>query len=263
MDLGLKNKVIMVAAASRGLGLGIARAAAADGALLSIASRTRDDIEQAAADLRADFGVKAIGCVMNASDPLSIATWTRSTLVEFGRIDGLVVNAGGPPSGKFDDFEDSDWEDAFQLTLMSAVRMIRNVLPTMQTQKSGSIVTITSSSIKEPIDVLLLSNVLRSGVVSLVKSLSFDLAADGIRINNLVPGSIDTDRIRQVDEARAANLGVSPEKARADGQASTPPGRYGTPDEFGRAGAFLLSDAASYINGATLFVDGGKSRTVW
>jgi 3-oxoacyl-[acyl-carrier protein] reductase len=228
-----------------------------------MASRTSSSITKAASDLAMAHGVQTKGYVMDATDPDSISAWIENTRKDFGRIDGLVVNAGGPPPGKFDKFTDDDWAAGFNLTLMSAVRMIRSVLPTMRGQGSGAILTITSSSIKEPIDILLLSNVFRSGVVSLVKSLSVDLAAEGIRINNLVPGMIDTDRIRSNDEYASGAQGLPLEVVQQQRHASIPMGRYGTIQEFGEAGAFLLSDSARYITGATLFVDGGKSKTVW
>ncbi|MBT7671399.1 MAG: SDR family oxidoreductase, partial [Proteobacteria bacterium] len=169
----------------------------------------------------------------------------------------------GPPAGLFDDFDDADWASAFELTLLSAVRMIRAVLPSMRAGQSGSIVTVTSSSVKEPIDMLLLSNVMRSGVTSLAKSLSRQLAGEGIRVNNLVPGAINTDRLRGLMETQAARTG-EPFKKLWDSRAATVPlGRFGEPDEFGQAGAFLLSDAAAYITGETLIVDGGAMKTVW
>ncbi|MBT3447964.1 MAG: SDR family oxidoreductase [Bacteroidetes Order II. Incertae sedis bacterium] len=258
-----KGKVIAVAAASAGLGFGIAEAVAKQGGSVSIASRTREKIDAAAKSLREAQGVNAKGYVMDAADPASISSWITDTLEDFGRIDGLVVNAGGPPPGKFDAFSDTDWERGFNLTLMSSVRMIRAVLPSMREQGSGSIITITSSSIKEPIDILLLSNVFRSGVVSLVKSLSSDLASEGIRINNLVPGQIDTDRVKSNDMFKANQLDIALEDWQKKRHGMIPMGRYGTIQEFGEAGAFLLSDAARYITGSTLFVDGGKSKTVW
>jgi len=263
MNLQLNGKVMMVAASSKGLGYGIARALASEGARVAVASRTKDDIEAAATRLRDETGADVRAYVLDAADAASIRNWTSDVLRDFGSIHGLVVNAGGPPPGGFDAFDDADWEAAFNLTLMSAVRMIRSVLPTMREQGSGSILTVTSSSIKEPIDILLLSNVFRSGVVSLVKSLSRDLAPQGIRINNLVPGMIDTDRIRSNDAFAAEKAGVPVDVQAARRQEGIPMGRYGTTDEFGRTAAFLLSDAAAYITGATLLVDGGKSRTVW
>ncbi|NNE36251.1 MAG: SDR family oxidoreductase [Rhodothermales bacterium] len=263
MNTNLANKVYLVAASSKGLGFGIAEALAADGARVSLCSRTRSEIEQAATDLKTRYGVDARGYVCDASQSDSISDWVSQSISDFGTIDGLVVNAGGPKPGKFDSFSDEDWDKAYNLTLMSAVRMIRAALPTMKAKGAGSIVTVTSSSIKEPIGILLLSNVFRSGVVSLVKSLSVDLAPHGIRINNLVPGSIDTDRIRSNDIFAAERMGISPEERKAYREAEIPLGRYGTPEEFGKVGAFLLSDAASYISGSTIMVDGGKSKTVW
>ena len=263
MDLGLKGKTIMVAAGSRGLGLGIARQVAKECARVSIAAPTEPRVHESAAKLRDETGASVISAVMDARDHASILKWRDDTLDAFESIDGLVVNAGGPPAGLFDDFDDADWASAFELTLLSAVRMIRAVLPSMRAGQSGSIVTVTSSSVKEPIDMLLLSNVMRSGVTSLAKSLSRQLAGEGIRVNNLVPGAINTDRLKGLMETQAARTG-EPFKKLWDSRAATVPlGRFGEPDEFGRAGAFLLSDAAAYITGETLIVDGGAMKTVW
>ena len=263
MDLQVNGKVYMVAASSKGLGFGIARELAKNGAIVCIASRTKVEIETAAKNLREETGATIHSSVLDASDAESVKNWIAEVERAFERIDGLVVNAGGPPPGKFDDFTDTQWEAAFNLTLMSAVRMIRGVLPIMRNAGCGSILTITSVSIKEPIDRLLLSNVFRSGVTSLVKSLSNELAAENIRVNNLVPGRIDTDRVKSLDKNRAEIMGISVDEAKAKNEASIPVGRYGTTEEFGRAGAFLLSPAASYITGVSLAVDGGLIKTVW
>ncbi|MEM7293284.1 MAG: SDR family oxidoreductase [Pseudomonadota bacterium] len=262
MELGLANRPIMVAAASKGLGYGIAYNCALEGAKVSIAARTQADVDQAAEKLRAT-GADVLATTFDARDLSSIEAWRDLTLRTFGGIHGLVVNAGGPPPGKFDDFDDGDWQAAFELTLLSSIRMIRAVLPAMREGGGGSIVTLTSSSVKEPIDVLLLSNVMRSGVVSLAKSLSQQLASESIRVNNLVPGIIHTDRIVALNSARSKAWGVSEEEVQTEQESNIPMGRYGTPDEFGKAGTFLLSDAASYITGETLVVDGGSMRTVW
>ncbi len=263
MDLGLKDKVFMVAAASKGLGLGVAGALSQEGASVSIASRTTDDIHEAAGSLQNETGNEVLGTVFDATDSLSISNWVKTTCEHFGGIDGLVVNAGGPPVGLFDDFDDKAWQNAFELTLLSGVRMIRTVLPPMRKRGGGAILTMTSSSVKEPIDALILSNVMRSGVTSLAKSLSRQLATDHIRVNNIVPGRIDTDRLRELDMKVAAGKGISPETERQMQQDMIPLGRYGTPVEFGKAAAFLLSDAASYITGETFIVDGGSMKTVW
>ena len=206
MDLGLGGKTFMVAAASKGLGYGIAEILAHEGARVSIASRTSKDIQQAAETLRTKTGSEVLGSPFDAMDGPSIQDWAKATCEKFGGIDGLVVNAGGPPVGYFDDFDDDVWTKAFELTLLSAVRMIRAVLPSMRARGGGSILTITSSSIKEPIDVLILSNVMRSGVTSLAKSLSQQLAGDKIRVNNIVPGRIDTDRLKALD--KGLGLGI-------------------------------------------------------
>ncbi len=263
MDLGLHGKVAMVAASSKGLGFGIARELAREGALVSIGSRTEADVFDAAELLTEETGAEVLANVLDAADPGSISRWMDSTTDAFGGVDMLVVNAGGPPAGNFDDFDDDDWQAAFELTLMSAVRMVRAVLPSMRQAGGGSILTITSCSVKEPIDFLLLSNVMRSGVTSLAKSLSQQLAPESIRINNLMPGRIDTDRVQSLDIMNAEKRGLSREEVRAANELDIPIGRYGTIEEFGRLGAFLLSDAASYITGQTIAVDGGSIRTVW
>ena len=263
MNLGLKDKVIMVAAASKGLGYGIAQAVAREGATVSIGSRTEVDILATAASLRAETGASTLGCVLDARDPASITSWAEATVAQFGGVDGLVVNAGGPPAGGFDDFDDAAWHAAFELTLLSSVRMIRTVLPHLRARGGGSILAVTSSSVKEPIDILLLSNVMRSGVVSLLKSLSRELAPEQIRVNNLVPGRILTNRVKSLDGIGAEKAGRSVAEQQAIQEKQIPWGRYGTIEEFGRAGAFLLSDAASYITGETLIVDGGAMKTVW
>lgn len=263
MDLQIEGKVYMVAASSKGLGFGIARELAKNGATVCIASRTISDVEKAAENLRKETGSTIHSSALFASNPESIQQWIMEVENAFERIDGLVVNAGGPPPGNFDDFNDEDWQAAFNLTLMSAVRMIRGILPAMRNGGSGSILTVTSMSVKEPVNRLLLSNVFRSGVTSLVKSLANELAKDNIRVNNLMPGRIDTDRVRSLDNNNAEISGIPVEEIKQKIESGIPLGRYGTIDEFGKAGAFLLSPAASYITGASLAVDGGIMKTVW
>ncbi|WP_372807346.1 SDR family oxidoreductase [Pontiella sp.] len=263
MDLGLHGKVAMVAASSKGLGFGIAQALAREGALVSLGARTEAEVFDAADALIEETGTDVLANVLDVTKPASILEWLDNTTDAFGGVDALVVNAGGPPTGNFDDFDDADWQSAFDLTLMSAVRMIRAVLPSMRAVGGGSILTITSVSVKEPIDVLLLSNVMRSGVASLAKSLSRQLASENIRVNNLLPGRIDTDRVQSLDALRADAQDLSIEDVRAANELIIPLGRYGTIEEFGKLGAFLLSDAASYITGQTIAADGGSIKTVW
>jgi 3-oxoacyl-[acyl-carrier protein] reductase len=263
MELGLRGKVAMVAASSKGLGFGIARELAREGALVSIGSRTEPEVHDAAEILTNETDSDVLANVLDVSNPDSITEWLESTVDAFGGVDLLVVNAGGPPAGMFDDFEDPDWQEAFELTLMSSVRMIRAVLPFMREAGAGSILTITSCSVKEPIDFLLLSNVMRSGVTSLAKSLSQQLAPENVRVNNLMPGRIDTDRVQSLDLMNADNRGTDVDEIKAANELGIPLRRYGTIEEFGKLGAFLLSDAASYITGQTIAVDGGSIKTVW
>lgn len=262
MELGLRNKVVMVAAGSKGLGFAIAQAVADEGAIVSLASRSAENVAKAIAALKESSVSRISGHTCDAADNASITQWASKTHEEFGRVDGLVVNAGGPPAGTFDAFNDAAWTRAYELTLLSAVRMIRAVLPQMRAQGSGSIVVVTSTSVKEPIEGLILSNVFRSGVASLVKSLSRELASDGIRINSLVPGRFDTQRVQQLDAVNSVNAGVSIDEQRRIEEGRIPLNRYGHPNEFGAAAAFLLSEQASYITGSTLVLDGGKMVSV-
>ena len=262
MDLAVKDRIYMLAGASRGLGYAIAEALAQDGAIVSIASRDSAAIDAAGKRLQR-FGGRVLAMACDVTDPEAIESWYQATREAFGGVDGLLVNAGGPPPGTFENFTDADWQASFELTLLSAVRLIRTVLPGLRERGQGSILTLTSSSVKEPIDYLLLSNVMRSGVTSLAKSLSQQLAGEKIRVNNLVPGLIETDRIHNLATAQAQAAGIDVEAQKQRMQSPIPMGRFGQPDEFGKAGAFLLSPAASYITGATLIVDGGSMKTVW
>ena len=264
MDLGLKDKVVLVAASSKGLGLGIARQAAREGAVVSMGSRNQKNLEDAADTIREEIpGARLLLHALDVSDASSIKEWVKHSHSKLGAVDALVVNGGGPPAGTFEEIDDQGWMAGYENTLMSAVRLIRAVLPDMRSRKSGSILTITSSSVKEPIDNLLLSNVYRSGVTSLVKSLSIQEAKNGVRINNLVPGFFDTDRLRELDLRNSGEWRLSLENVRKINYEKIPMGRYGDPDEFGKAAVFLLSGAASYVTGETFVIDGGKMRTVW
>ncbi|HEX2620447.1 MAG TPA: SDR family oxidoreductase, partial [Phototrophicaceae bacterium] len=193
MDLGLQGKVALVAAASKGLGYGVARALAADGAKVSICSRTAAEVEAAAQKLRDETGAEVIATACDVTKPGDIQAWVDRTVAHWGnQIDALLVNAGGPPGGLLKDFTDEQWQAAFELTLLSSIRMIRAALPHMT--NGGAILTVTSSSVREPIERLGLSTVMRSGVVGMVKTLADELAPQKIRVNNLIPGRIDTDR---------------------------------------------------------------------
>jgi len=260
MDLGLKTKVALVAASSKGLGYGVAKALASEGARVSMCSRNALEITEAATKLAQETGAETLAAACDLTNADSINSWVDQTVSRWGTIDALLVNAGGPPSGMFKDLSDAQWQAAFELTLLSSVRMIRAVVPHMV--NGGSILTVTSGSVQEPIEGLILSSVMRSGVASLVKSLADELAGSKIRLNNLIPGRIDTERVGHLDAAAAKRRNMSVEDVRAQSISKIPLGRLGTPDEFGAAAAFLLSPAASYITGATLRVDGGSLRSV-
>jgi 3-oxoacyl-[acyl-carrier protein] reductase len=258
MDLGLKNKVAMVAGASRGLGFAVAKALADEGARVSIASRDDAAIRAAAGRIGGD----AMATAVDVRSAEAIREWTAATERKFGGIDLLFTNSGGPPAGATMSFDDKAWQDAADLLLFSTLRMIRAALPSMKSRGGGAILVSTSSSVKEPIQNLGLSTVLRAAVSALAKTLALELAADRIRVNQIIPGRIDTDRVRQLDDIKAKAQGVSPEEAKKRAIAAIPMGRYGEIEEFGRVGAFLLSDAAAYMTGATVQVDGGLIRSV-
>ena len=260
MDLGLKDKVALVAASSKGLGYGIAKALAADGAKVSLCSRSADEVTAAANTLAADCGVETLATACDVRVAADIQAWVDKTVAAWGAIDCLVVNAGGPPAKMLNEVSEEDFQAAFELTLLSSFRMIGMTLPHMS--NGGSILTVTSGSIKEPIPRLGLSTIMRAGVAGMVKTLADELAADGIRLNNLIPGRIDTDRVAQLDAVTSEKTGLSMDEVKSRAIASIPLGRYGTIDDFGAAGAFLLSPAASYITGATLRVDGGSMRSI-
>ena len=257
MDLGLKGKIAMVGGASKGLGLAVARALAAEGALVSIASRDGEALERAAEAMKRDTGGQVLAVPADLSKADAIERWHASTVARFGGVDLLFANTGGPPAGAALSIDDAGWQSAFELLLMSVVRTVRLAVPSMRARGGGAILIGTSSSVKEPIGSLALSNVMRSGVTSLAKTLSFELAPEKIRINTLIPGRIATDRLRQLDEIGAKKSGLTLDEQQARNAASIPMGRYGAPDDFGRVGAFLLSDAACYITGASVQVDGG------
>ena len=191
-----------------------------------------------------------------------IATWYERTVKEFGGVDLLFVNAGGPPAGTALSFDDDAWKSAFELLVLSAVRMVRLAAPSMKSRGGGAIVVSTSSAVKEPIPNLALSNVVRSSVAALSKTLANELAGDRIRVNHLLPGRIDTDRVRELDVIRGKANSTSPEEVKAAYSKTIPLGRYGQADEFAAAAVFLFSDAARYITGASLQVDGGLIRGV-
>ena len=262
MDLGLKGKVALVAGASKGLGYAVAKALAADGAHVSISSRDEQAIARAAKQIEQETGARVLSMAVDVRSKEAIDRWMAHAADTFGGIDALMTNSGGPPAGPAVSFDDQAWQDAAELLLFSTLRMIRGAVPLMEKRGGGAILVSTSSSVKEPIPNLGLSTVLRASVSALAKTLALELAVKKIRVNQIIPGRIDTDRVRQLDDINAKKQGITSEQAKQKAESAIPLGRYGQPDEFGRVGAFLLSDAAAYMTGATVQVDGGQIRSV-
>ena len=254
MDLGLRGRAAFVAASSKGMGLAIAQHFAAEGADVGMCARDATTLESAAASVRA-AGVRVVAVPTDLSDAAQVIAAVERTASELGRLDALVVNAGGPPPGVFDTLDDDAWHAAVELTLMSAVRMIRAALPHLRRSDAPSILFVSSLTVRQPLLGLTLSNSIRLAVAGLAKSLTYELAP-AVRVNTLLPGNIATDRSIQLARARAG-AGRTAEDVMADTARAIPAGRYGTPDEFARAAVFVSSPAAAYVNGATIPVDGG------
>jgi len=261
MELELKGKVALITASSHGLGRAVALGFAREGAHVVMCGREQATIE-AAADEARKAGAEVLAVVADLTNPQDTERLVATTMERFGGVDILVTNAGGPPPGTFDRVTDEQWHLAVELTLMSVVRLVRNVLPSMRNNGGGAIVMMASSSVKQPIPNLLLSNVLRASVAALSKSLADELASDNIRVNTLIPGRIGTQRIDQLDRANAERLGIGVEEQRQRQQNLIPMGRYGNVSEFADAAVFLASARANYITGATLQVDGGLIRSI-
>jgi len=262
MDLGLQGKTALVLAASKGIGRAIATELAAEGANVVIASRDEAALAAAASEIHEATGAEAAYFTADVTKDEDIQRLVVRTVERFGGLDALVTNTGGPPPGTFQDFGDEAWTDAFELTLLNIVRAVRAVLPHMRERGGGRIVNVASSSIKQPIEGLILSNTFRAGIIGLAKSLSAELAPDGILINTLGPGRISTDRSAGMDASQAEVRGVSVEEIRNEMAARIPLGRYGTPEEFARVAAFLASPANSYLTGQAILVDGGMVRAL-
>ena len=261
MDLRLKGKVAMVGGASRGLGYAVAEALAKEGASVSMASSNDSSIREAARTISVQ-GIPALATTVDVRKAEQIEEWRRQTLERFGGIDLLFTNSGGPPTGALLSFDDAAWQQAIDLLLFSTLRMVRAVVPSMRERGGGAILVSTSSSVKEPIANLGLSTVVRASVSALAKTLAIELAGDRIRVNQIIPGRVDTDRVRQLDDIAGKKQGITPDQAKQKALANIPLGRYGEPPEFGRVAAFLLSDAAAYMTGATVQVDGGLIKSV-
>lgn len=260
MDLGLKGKVAIIAGASKGLGKAVAMELAREGANLVICARNENTLLATAQEIGSQTGVQVLALPTDVSKASDVESLLNKAVARFGRIDILVNNAGGPPFGIFENFSDEDWAKAIELNLLSTVRMVRGVLPYMKKQGAGRIVNITSLAAKEPMDGLVLSNTARAGVLGLAKTLAHELGKYNITINSVLPGWHATDRITEGMKALAGQQKITEEEVLANRTKEIPLGRMGTPEEFGAAVAFLASEKAGYITGATLLIDGGLSR---
>lgn len=260
MDLGLKGKRALVTGASRGLGYATARGLALEGARVALNSRSPEKLAVTAANLQTETGNEVIACAGDVSDPAVPAQLVATTVEAFGGLDLLVTNAGGPPPGKFESFDDAAWQKAIELSLMSHVRLVRSALPYLRQSSCASVLAITSYSVKQPIPNLILSNSIRLATVGLIKSLALELGSARIRFNSILPAWTDTERVQELMAARAkANQTTVEEEMRKQAQDS-PLGRIGKPVEFANAAVFLLSPAASYLTGVMLSVDGGMYK---
>ncbi|MGY1680582.1 SDR family oxidoreductase [Geodermatophilus sp. SYSU D01176] len=262
MDLGLTGRVALVTAASKGLGRATATRLAAEGARVVVSSRGAEQLARTAAEIAEETGAQVESCPADVSDAADLDRLLRETRERLGGVDVLVNNAGGPRPGGFDALDDAAWQEAFELNLLSTVRLFRGVLPHMRAQGWGRIVTIASSSIRQPIDDLTLSNTFRVGLLGLAKSVALEVAGDGVLVNTLGPGRIATDRVATLDAARAERSGRPVEEVRAQQEAGIPVGRYGTAEEFAKVAAFLASGANTYVTGQHLLVDGGMVRAI-
>lgn len=260
MDLGLAGKAAAVMAGSDGLGKACAMALAREGADVAICGRTEAKLRAAADEIAKATGRRVVPIVADVSNAHDVERFVNAAAADLRGLHVLVVNAGGPPPGRFEDLDDAKWQAAFELTVMSAVRGIRAALPHFRTEHGGSVVAIQSTSIRQPIDNLLLSNALRLSVAGLFKTLALEHARENIRFNLVLPGTMATDRAKQLAQARAAEQGVSVEQAFADRAKPIPTGRLGDPNELADAVAFLASERARYITGVALQVDGGLIR---
>lgn len=257
MDLGIRGKTAIVCGASRGLGRACAEVLAGEGVNLVICSRNFDRIFEAAKSIAETYGVNTEPIAADLSLPESPEKLVGKTVGKFGKIDILINNAGGPTPGKFEDLDDREWEEAFHLTLMSAVRMTRAVLPVMTSNGWGRVVNLASISVKQPIPGLMLSNSLRSAVVGMAKTLATEVASKGILINTIATGNFDTERLRSIFKNQVNSMGLTEKEVREKHEAAIPIGRIGRPEELAWLAAFLASERASYITGTTIQVDGG------
>lgn len=260
MDLGLKDMRALVAASSQGLGAATALQLALEGAKVAINGRSAEKLAKSAAFLRECTHAEVLALPGDVARPDDVRRIVDDTAKQFGGIDILVTNCGGPPSGEFEKLTPEDWQKAFDLMVMSAVNLIRMALPILRLSEKPAILAITSVSIKQPVEGLMLSNAVRMAVAGMVKTLAEELGPKGIRVNAILPGFTRTERVTYVIKQQAETSNRSVQEILKARTATIPLGRMGEPEEFGRVAAFLCSPAASYIHGAMIPVDGGAIK---
>jgi 3-oxoacyl-[acyl-carrier protein] reductase len=263
MDLGLKDRVAIVAASSTGLGKAVAMGLAREGAKLALCARTAQTLDETAAEIRGATGVDVFARATDVTSETEVHAFVAAAHEHFGRIDICVANAGGPPSKSFAETSIEDWRKSADLNLMSTVHLAKETLPLMQARKWGRFIVVTSVSVKQPIDGLILSNSIRAGVSGLVKSLANEYGPYNILVNNVCPGFTATARLLDLSSALAAKQGVAPKDVEARWASQAPLGRIGQPEEFANVVVFLASERASYVTGTSIAVDGGIVRGIY
>lgn len=260
MDLQLEGKRAFVAGSSRGLGFATARGLAFEGCRVAINSRNIDNLDDVATKLSDETGSQIIPAAGDVTIKDTPAKLISQTVEAFGGLDILVTNSGGPPSGKFEDFDDEKWQHAIELSLLSHVRLIRAALPYLRKSESPSVLTITSYSVKQPVPNLVLSNSVRAATVGLTKTLALELGEDGIRFNSILPGWTETERVYELMDHRAKLNNTTIEEEIKKQSSVSPLGRMGKPEEFANVAVFLVSPVASYVTGVMITVDGGMYK---
>ncbi|HEX7595587.1 MAG TPA: SDR family oxidoreductase [Gemmatimonadaceae bacterium] len=262
MDLGLRGKVAVVSASSKGLGRAIAEELAAEGANLVVCARGEDALRQTADSIRKSSGVTVVEVAADVSEQSGIDRVAKTALDKFGKVDILVTNSGGPPSGPFESLTPEMWESATRLLLTSAIGLARALLPGMKERRWGRVLNVTSIAVKQPVDGLMLSNSLRAAVTGFARTLANEVAPFNVTVNNIMPGYTRTDRFEQLASAAGARSGASVQDTFAKWEKEIPMGRVGEPRELAALAAFLVSERASYITGSSIAVDGGWIRSL-
>ena len=261
MDLGLKGKVAMAAASSQGIGRAVAEALAAEGADLVICARSSGPLKKAREELERHGG-RVLDVPVNLTDPQGVERLVAAARDTFGQVDVLVTNTGGPPAGPFEEHTPEAWEGAVRQNLFSVINLVREVLPGMRERKWGRIINITSIAVKQPSDNLILSNAVRAAVTGFARTLATETAADGITVNNVMPGFTRTERLTELAEKRAQIKGCAPQDIWDIWHREIPIGRVGEPEELAALVAFLASEQASYITAQSVAVDGGWIKSL-